>query len=63
MALWTCPECDRTFGRARQGHLCIPATTVNEWFADEPYAGVIARPNCETPSADGDACSLDSVTA
>lgn len=30
-------------------------------FADEPYAGVIARPNCETPHADG--CSLDSVTA
>lgn len=30
-------------------------------FADEPYAGVIARPNCETPAADG--CNLDSVTA
>lgn len=30
-------------------------------FADEPYPGVIARPNCETPSSDG--CSLDSVTA
>jgi tRNA-dihydrouridine synthase B len=30
-------------------------------FADEPYAGVIARPNCETPEADG--CSLDSITA
>jgi tRNA-dihydrouridine synthase len=30
-------------------------------FADEPYAGVIARPNCETPHADG--CSLDRVTA
>jgi tRNA-dihydrouridine synthase len=30
-------------------------------FADEPYAGVIARPNCETPHADG--CSLDSITA
>jgi len=36
VAVWTCPECDRTFGRARQGHLCVPATTVNEWFADEP---------------------------
>jgi len=33
------------------------------WFADEPYTGVIARPNCETPSDDADACSLDSVTA
>jgi tRNA-dihydrouridine synthase len=30
-------------------------------FADEPYAGVVARPNCETPDADG--CSLESVTA
>ena len=30
-------------------------------FADEPYPGVIARPNCETPSSDG--CSLDSVSA
>jgi tRNA-dihydrouridine synthase len=30
-------------------------------FADEPYPGVVARPNCETPDADG--CSLDSVAA
>ncbi len=30
-------------------------------FSDEPYPGVVARPNCETPDADG--CSLDSVTA
>jgi tRNA-dihydrouridine synthase B len=29
-------------------------------FATEPYAGVIARPNCETPI---ESCSLDSVTA
>lgn len=29
-------------------------------FASEPYAGVIARPNCETPV---ESCSLDSVTA
>lgn len=36
MAVWTCPECERTFGRKGQGHLCIPATTVDEWFADEP---------------------------
>ena len=28
-------------------------------FADEPYAGVIARPNCETPV---ESCSLDTVT-
>lgn len=30
-------------------------------FADEPYPGVIARPNCETPASDG--CSLESITA
>lgn len=30
-------------------------------FSDEPFPGVIARPNCETPAADG--CSLESVTA
>jgi len=29
-------------------------------FAPEPYAGVIARPNCETPLQ---TCSLDTVTA
>lgn len=31
-------------------------------FAPEPYPGVIARPNCETPEA-ADGCSLESVTA
>lgn len=30
-------------------------------FASEPYAGVIARPNCESPAADG--CSLDTISA
>ena len=35
----------------------------NKIFADEPYPGVIARPNCETPSADADGCSLENVTA
>jgi len=29
-------------------------------FADEPFPGVIARPNCETPV---ESCSLDTVTA
>jgi hypothetical protein len=36
VATWTCPKCDRPFGRTNQGHLCIPGTTVDEWFADEP---------------------------
>ena len=30
-------------------------------FAPEPFPGVLARPNCETPEADG--CSLESITA
>lgn len=32
-------------------------------FSPEPYPGIIARPNCETPSAESDGCSLDTVTA
>ena len=31
-------------------------------FSAEPYPGVIARPNCETPE-EADGCSLESVTA
>lgn len=37
-------------------------TAPDREFAVEPYPGVIARPNCETPEA-ADGCSLDSVTA
>jgi tRNA-dihydrouridine synthase len=32
-------------------------------FSPEPYPGVIARPNCETPGSVSDGCSLDVVTA
>ncbi len=32
-------------------------------FAAEPYPGVIARPNCETPNAVADGCSLETITA
>ncbi len=32
-------------------------------FALEPYPGVIARPNCETPEPDADGCSLETITA
>lgn len=31
-------------------------------FSPEPFAGVIARPNCETP-ASADGCSLETITA
>jgi tRNA-dihydrouridine synthase len=32
-------------------------------FAPEPYPGIIARPNCESPDATSDGCSLEAVTA
>lgn len=32
-------------------------------FALEPFPGVIARPNCETPNAVADGCSLENITA
>jgi tRNA-dihydrouridine synthase len=32
-------------------------------FSLEPYPGVIARPNCESPGADADGCSLETITA
>jgi tRNA-dihydrouridine synthase len=35
----------------------------NREFSPEPYAGVIARPNCETPTDAVDGCSLETVTA
>jgi len=34
-----------------------------EEFSLEPYPGVIARPNCETPAEEADGCSLETVTA
>ena len=43
-------------------HLLAPAVAGQE-FSLEPYPGVIARPNCETPSAVADGCSLATVTA
>ena len=32
-------------------------------FSPEPYPGVIARPNCETPTEATDGCSLETITA
>jgi hypothetical protein len=36
MARWTCPSCEREFGRTRQAHTCLPAGTVDETFAGRP---------------------------
>jgi hypothetical protein len=38
-------------------HLLTEPTRV---FTPEPYPGIIARPNCETPV---ESCSLDTITA
>jgi hypothetical protein len=34
--MWTCPECDRSFGRTRQGHTCSPAMSVEDYLATAP---------------------------
>lgn len=36
MNRWTCPRCDREFGRANQAHTCVPGITVDECFAGRP---------------------------
>ena len=36
MSRWTCPACDREFGRANQSHVCVPGCTEDECFAGRP---------------------------
>jgi hypothetical protein len=36
VARWTCPACDREFGRVHQSHVCVPGCTVDECFAGRP---------------------------
>jgi fatty-acyl-CoA synthase len=36
MARWTCPRCDRQFGRANQSHTCALGNTVDASFAGRP---------------------------
>jgi len=43
--------------------ICDRHLLVDGEFSPEPYPGVIARPNCETPSASTDGCSLETITA
>ena len=38
MTRWTCPACDREFGRAHQYHVCVPGCTVDDCFAPWPPA-------------------------
>jgi Domain of unknown function (DUF5655) len=42
MARWTCPRCDREFGRTHQSHTCVPGGTVEETFAGYPESYVDA---------------------
>lgn len=34
--MWQCPECQRKFGRANQGHECAPAMEIDEYFQTGP---------------------------
>ena len=36
MARWTCPRCDREFGRAHQSHTCLPGSSIDATFAGRP---------------------------
>jgi Domain of unknown function (DUF5655) len=36
MTRWTCPRCDRQFGRARQSHDCLPGNSVAATFRGRP---------------------------
>src|SRR5947209_6672705 len=36
MPRWTCPRCDREFGRSGQSHTCVPGITVDAAFAGRP---------------------------
>src|SRR5690242_6899308 len=33
---WVCPECQRRFGRRNQSHECLPARSVDEYYAERP---------------------------
>jgi hypothetical protein len=36
VAAWTCPDCNRQFGRNKQSHDCAPAMTLTEYFSTGP---------------------------
>jgi hypothetical protein len=36
VATWTCPRCDRSFGRRNQSHVCLPTVDVDDYFAGRP---------------------------
>jgi hypothetical protein len=36
MPPWTCPKCQRRFGRARQSHECEPVLSLETYLASQP---------------------------
>jgi len=58
-------EMRRTQSKAELFSVCDRhfMTEPGRLFSDEPYPGVIARPNCETPEGAADGCSLETLTA
>lgn len=34
--MWTCPECQRRFGKKSQSHECAPALSIDEYFESGP---------------------------
>ena len=36
MARWTCPRCDREFGKTNQSHTCIPGGSIDDTFRGKP---------------------------
>ena len=36
MATWTCPRCQRQFGRRNQSHGCAPAGSIADYFDGRP---------------------------
>jgi hypothetical protein len=53
MVGWTCPNCERPFGRRNQSHECIPAMPLDDYF--------LQRPPWERPIFDEIAEHLDLV--
>jgi hypothetical protein len=36
VARWTCPRCDREFGKTNQSHTCIPGGSAGDTFRGKP---------------------------
>src|SRR4051794_6077020 len=60
---WTCPPCEREFGRTNTPHTCVPGTTVESVFAGRPsymravYDEIVAR-LCESGPVHEDAVTV-----